>query len=876
VCAAFSVVALAADLFGHTLGPPLRPLLPTIAVAWSFCDLLTGFLLFAQFYAAGRILYGIVGAAYAFSGLLTWPAMIAYIEFLPAYPGPGLIQISLVLFLIWHVAFPIVVVGAYVYEGRTEKRLPAPVARIAAIGTPVLVLVAVALVSLAVYAIRDHLPIFVANQLFLPVYRNVPVPIVAALSAAGCLYMIRRPKATGLSLWVTVALFTEFIEALLDWSSPHLGSYAWDTGKLLTLAAATVVLVMLLSEIVGMYEQVTELVRVRGHEAAARMRALRDIAAAEALSEGDYLQMILAVATANIRSASDVFGYLSHRHGGEVTVDSVAEYGAATALQRASDVYTAGRTFSLADDLQGALVAGGEARFWNDLAQRGSMLFVAAGWRGAIGTIVEGAGTSHFLIFGLAGDMTVNPFAESDVAFVDVVASNISQRFKGRAELERFRYHVEHDQLTGLFNRIQFRRLGLAAAADGTLVGLVLIDLDGFRLINERDAHTTLGDELLIEVAACLRLVEKGNVIARLGDDDFAVLLLTNGRGETLAQRLAGYERPFHRPLHAGNRKNEVHVDVTASLGAVSFERGGAGFDELMTRANVALDHAKERGGSCSTIFGPELESIVVQRSLERAELLAAMKSDQFVVEYQPQVELKTRLIESVEALIRWRHPTRGLLQPQLFLASVKRENLMAELTTWVLERVVADLATVALPAGFRCYFNVPAPLLETDTFLARLERLLEKHPGINKSLGLEVTESEVMAQVERAIDSLNRIRDLGLLVAIDDFGTGYSSLSYLKRLPIDVLKLDQSFIRGLPGDANDVALAGVFLSLAKQFSLISVAEGIEKESQAAWLCEQGCLIGQGFLFSHSVSIGRLAEMLAAEAPRRGAGEYVA
>jgi EAL domain-containing protein (putative c-di-GMP-specific phosphodiesterase class I) len=183
-------------------------------------------------------------------------------------------------------------------------------------------------------------------------------------------------------------------------------------------------------------------------------------------------------------------------------------------------------------------------------------------------------------------------------------------------------------------------------------------------------------------------------------------------------------------------------------------------------------------------------------------------------------------------------------------------------MTTWVVRRIARDFKGIVLPDGFRCYFNVPAHILESETFLLDIGQAIASNPGLIRSLGLEITESEVMNKVERAIDALKRVRRLGLLVAVDDFGTGHSSLSYLKRLPIDVVKLDKAFIDGLPTDRKDVALAELFLSLTKELSLISVGEGIETEEQAEWLSAHGCLIGQGYLFSRPVGFERLLELI--------------
>jgi EAL domain-containing protein (putative c-di-GMP-specific phosphodiesterase class I) len=225
---------------------------------------------------------------------------------------------------------------------------------------------------------------------------------------------------------------------------------------------------------------------------------------------------------------------------------------------------------------------------------------------------------------------------------------------------------------------------------------------------------------------------------------------------------------------------------------------------------------------------------------------------------------MTTRAIVGAEALLRWEHPVRGRLQPAAFLSAVRRANLLTEVTRWIVTRIARDFEGVPVPSGFRVYFNASAHALESETFLLGLEQTLAAHPGFAERLGVEITESEAMNRVERAIEALERVRRLGLLVGIDDFGTGYSSLSYLKRLPIDIVKLDKSFIDGIPDGANDVALAEMFLTLTRQLSRVSVGEGIETERQAAWLLEHGCMIGQGYLFARPLPLDALLELMRA------------
>jgi predicted signal transduction protein with EAL and GGDEF domain len=360
--------------------------------------------------------------------------------------------------------------------------------------------------------------------------------------------------------------------------------------------------------------------------------------------------------------------------------------------------------------------------------------------------------------------------------------------------------------------------------------------------------------------------VDEDASVFRIGGDEFAVVLHRDPASRSTAARADAFREAFAQPFATGERTFPRFIPVLASLGGAELQLPMT-YDDLMQRAAVALEESQANGGGKVTVYDAAMIAQVQLRRFASDELLAAMARNEFFVEYQPTVELNARSIAGAEALIRWNHPTRGRLAPSEFLDAAKRAGLMAELTHWLIARLVEDFRNVVLPAGFRCYFNVPAHVLEDLTFSDTLDDIMRVNPGIAARLGLEVTETDVMNQVERAIESLNSVRRLGLLVAVDDFGTGYSSMGYLKRLPIDCVKLDGSFIKGLPGDPRDENLAKLFLGITSQFSLVSVAEGVETEEQARWLADQGCMLGQGYLFSKPLP---LPELLAQIDPAAG------
>jgi EAL domain-containing protein (putative c-di-GMP-specific phosphodiesterase class I) len=238
------------------------------------------------------------------------------------------------------------------------------------------------------------------------------------------------------------------------------------------------------------------------------------------------------------------------------------------------------------------------------------------------------------------------------------------------------------------------------------------------------------------------------------------------------------------------------------------------------------------------------------------AELAEAIASDQLVLAYQPTFDLATRAIVGAEALVRWDHPVRGRLPPSEFIELAERNGLIGDLSTWVCGRAARDLMSVsAFPPGFRVYINVAAQLLHDIPFISIMQDALQSTPRLADRLGIEVTETAAMQNVDFSMNTLDLFRSWGLTVAIDDFGTGYSSLSYLKHLTVDVVKIDRSFIMGLPGDERDCAITQMLLHMTERFGYASLAEGIETEGQLEWLLEHGCKFGQGYLIAKARTV---------------------
>ncbi len=453
----------------------------------------------------------------------------------------------------------------------------------------------------------------------------------------------------------------------------------------------------------------------------------------------------------------------------------------------------------------------------------------------------------------------------------DLQAGVISLRDIGaRRELEeQLSRQAYTDSLTGLPNRARFRsRLAEAVAAgDGVPVTVLLLDLDDFKLVNDNLGHS-FGDELLGTIAARLSTqVREEDVLARLGGDEFAILMrgLEPGDAAALAGRLLG---SAHEPVRLGSR------DVTCSLSigiATSADGDHAGdadsiAEQLLTNADLAMYAAKRAGRNGYAIFDPTMTLSVLEEAQLRADLERALEHDEFAVLYQPVVDMQTQHLTSVEALVRWQHPRDGLLGPYHFIAAAEANGLIVPLGRWVLRQACAQLAqwraTVPQAADLKVNVNLSARQFQYAGLVADVAAALADAGLDPASLTLEITESMLMADIETAKETLHALRRLGVRLAIDDFGTGYSSLSYLKQLPVDIIKIDKTFVDEVHIDDDDVALVDAVAGLGQALKMQTVAEGIETDAQWDTLRRLGIDHGQGYLFGRPVTPVEITDIL--------------
>ncbi|WP_297447090.1 EAL domain-containing protein [Acidiferrobacter sp.] len=426
-----------------------------------------------------------------------------------------------------------------------------------------------------------------------------------------------------------------------------------------------------------------------------------------------------------------------------------------------------------------------------------------------------------------------------------------------------------HDALTGLPNRLLLSdRLDQAlvqARRAGDRVALLFLDLDGFKTINDSLGHAT-GDLVLKAVAQRLTTsLRATDTVARQGGDEFVVVLTGLATLEAVDQVTQKLLTNLIAPYSVQDRI----LYVGASMGITVFPDDGVDRDTLLKNCDIAMYRAKEAGGNTRLFFAPTMNQEVVAKQSLSTDLHQALARDEFRLYYQPVVDLVSGAVVGLEALIRWQHPMQGLLSPSRFITLAEETGLIVPIGEWVLTSACAQWQAWA-KAGIDAppiAVNLSARQFRDSRLVATLTRLLKESDMPPDRLVLEITESMVMGNVDMVIETLRAMRATGLKIAIDDFGTGYSSLSYLKRLPVSILKIDQSFVRDIMTDASDAAVVTAIINLAHSLHLTVIAEGVETEAQRSFLRERGCDHYQGYYFSKPRPAPEVAALLK-EAPR--------
>jgi diguanylate cyclase (GGDEF)-like protein/PAS domain S-box-containing protein len=459
---------------------------------------------------------------------------------------------------------------------------------------------------------------------------------------------------------------------------------------------------------------------------------------------------------------------------------------------------------------------------------------------------------------------TVRDAARNITSYVGVFTDNTRRK----EDETRLQFLANHDSLTGMLNRTgmmtRFATEIAHANEDGRHLALLFVDLDRFKTVNDTLGHLA-GDQLLMDAAARMRRhLSDDAIVARPGGDEFTVLVEDqpgSGTAGNLAERLIGsMSEPF---LIDGQE-----MYVTASVGIACYPDDGMDAATLLKNADVAMYRAKLRGRNTFQFFTSDMNTKALEQMLLENSLRHALERGEFRLYYQPQFATATGEVAGVEALIRWQHPDLGLVLPGTFIELAEQNGLIVPIGAWVLKEACRQ-GRAWMDAGWhfgRVAVNLSARQFSSGDLLDTIRTALDESGMPAAMLELEITESTIMHNPLEAVMLLDRIRDMGVALSIDDFGTGYSSLASLKQYPLDSLKIDRGFVKGVPHDLDDVAITEAIIAIAHKMQLKVVAEGVETKEQAAFLRAAGCDVAQGYLMGRPMAAEELVRQFAGAA----------
>jgi diguanylate cyclase (GGDEF)-like protein/PAS domain S-box-containing protein len=459
-------------------------------------------------------------------------------------------------------------------------------------------------------------------------------------------------------------------------------------------------------------------------------------------------------------------------------------------------------------------------------------------------------------------EVTTTSFpATSDQEYYIHVARDITTQKKYEKQLE---FQATHDLLTGLTNRVLLKdRLHQAisyAQRSGRIVALVLLDLDRFKVVNDTLGHA-LGDELLCHVANRLKqTVRDTDTVARFGGDEFVVMLTQIAKQDDVIAVIDSISAVLSTPYEIGERR----FNLSASVGVSLYPHHSDDSDTLIRYADIAMYQAKKSGNSCC-IYTSDMGLEGVDTLELENDLHQAVERGELSLHYQPKVSLRTGLIAGCEALLRWQHPQRGMISPAKFIPIAEQTGLIVPIGRWVIEeacRQTLSWQAAGLPP-IRIAVNLSARQFRLGDLADTVRGILDSFGVSSDLLELELTESMIMDDPERASKTLHELKSLGLHLSLDDFGTGYSSLNYLRRFPVDSLKIDQSFIHDVTTDPSGASVVASIVDIAHNLKLDAIAEGVETQEQLEFLVANECDAVQGYLFSKPLPAPEFTVLLA-------------
>lgn len=444
------------------------------------------------------------------------------------------------------------------------------------------------------------------------------------------------------------------------------------------------------------------------------------------------------------------------------------------------------------------------------------------------------------------------------------IITDITERIAAENKITFMAYH---DALTGVANR----RLLMEHLAQeltkpcGHYSALLYIDLDNFKQVNDHYGHT-VGDLLLCEVSDVLSeyTQDKEDLVARMGGDEFILFLSNLGENSALmTQELEQITESIRAQLSEPVLLGKLKIQITSSIGVVTLDHATMSHSDIFKYADAALYHSKNTGKNQVRFYDEELEQSERRRHQLEDELSQAITNEEFLLYYQPQVDAEGSTILKAEVLLRWQHPKHGIVNPDEFIPHLEEYGLIIPVGKWILEESCRQLKRWhnAGKSELCLSINVSANQFKHPDFIEFIEICLIKHQISGEQIELELTEGVAIHDIPSTIKKMDRLQELGIRIALDDFGTGYSSLSYLKHLPINTLKIDQSFVQGLPHDGYDAAIVETTMVMAHHLGLTVVAEGVENRVQLAFLKKQQCHLYQGFLFSQPLNVDRFSEL---------------
>lgn len=806
--------------FGHQRLGVLPGLLSALIGAVFITQLLCAYVLFAQFIESRHPTVAAFAAAFAGNAcfvaayLLTFPGV---------FPHGGLFgateQTSLVLWSLWHAGFPLAVISGVAFHYAKQPLIATRGQCRRAVAALVCCCILAAAVALYLAAHFDAGPVLIRHHVFLPAMRTKVLPTILVLDLLALVSLFRKPRQIfSVHLWIGVAIFA----SVLDTVSTVLDSrftLGWYVGQLFSVASPGIVVAVFFSQITDLHRALTS-----SHEEVERLRQSEFQRAEDALAN-----------TQERLNVSQEIGRLGFWEVNLATGELVWSKNLYAMLDTPLDAILKDETYyqlvhpddlaELKEAVEGSYNTGVAYLHKHRIVRRDGSIR----WMETRGQFLYSDEGRPIKLYGTGLDITERREAE-----------------------ERAEHLSLHDTLTNLPNRVLLEErvhhaILAAHLRGGGTAAVLFLDLDRFKTINDSVGHN-VGDKVLQTVAQRLiGCVRDADTVSRIGGDEFIVLL-------------AGVQKPADALQSAQimlARLREPHVlngqtfTTPASMGIAMYPEDGLTADDLIRNADTAMYQAKAKGGDAFELFRPHMHHDAMDKVALERDLRAALNRGEFRLAYQPVVATQSGQLHSVEALIRWDHPQKGEVSPELFIPFAERGGLIVAIGAWVLREALLQIARwQSQHLNVHVAVNVSMRELQDPHFFTQLAECIRDTGADPRDLTFEITESTALNKAAQTQNNLARCREIGVRISLDDFGTDYSSLSHLKQLPIDTVKIDRSFTKGLPRGEADVAIVHAILELAQALNFEVVAEGVETNEQLQWLTDAGCHFVQGYFLA--------------------------